>query len=858
MIFKSCIIVITVGAICISTVKALNCNSCTGTDCVTSVGTSVLCSGSSSVEKCYTKFSGYRATQRGCWSALSSSEQGLCPGIDCETCTEDNCNQNSRSTHKCVVCSSSTNADCLSAPTNLQATQCAAPSTDVTENQCFSRMTNGIASRGCVQSQNDITSCTGSPPCETCAGQGCNIGSYQKCVKCSGSACNGAITTSNCDLPSDNCAIVQNNDGTLTKNCEKSLSDTDKSFCGSNPTKCFYCGIDECNKGDINLQTSPKCYTCEGTDCLRSKMEIETCHNIDDSCFTIFDGFNPVRRGCRSALSAQNKATCDNANDVSCDLCTGDVCNLKSRSDHKCQYCSSVVSEGCVASPNSPVQCPAPTTEVSDEGQCYTRVIGNVTERGCLGSAVNALECKSPENCQMCAIQGGTACNTAVFPASRRKCVVGSTRDQYCSDPNDSCVQMMQGTTRSKKCKSAMSATEVAFCQANSNKCDFCSSGDNCNSQDKTFNYLDCLSCDSSTDSRCTSNPGAITTIQQCSSCVTRYSNTSRTVRRGCLTTSEQCQASTSSGDMCSSCTANRCNSAIYPTGRLACYSCQGGSCFSHDSIKLEYCPMYQQGDSCIVQFDSSYQLLRMGCRSSLSTSEATTCSSNSELCKTCSTAECNEPSAHMPRASCVQCNSATDINCIERAQNYEAEPCNDPLNTQCYSRLVMASLTQRGCVSDLDSTSKTQCSQGYRCSLCASASGKCNSQAYPAGWIKCYQCDSSQDASCKNAQTGTVSYCSTYDSANACYTIVQQSGATVRKCSSQSRAVQCAGADRCEVCLFNGCNNRVSTAVMSMNETTTTTTPAPGAANRVIDANLVMVLLLVITFVVRLPVKLC
>ncbi|XP_055538634.1 prion-like-(Q/N-rich) domain-bearing protein 25 [Wyeomyia smithii] len=844
------------GAILLGTTEALNCYSCSGSDCINSatIGQQILCNGVS--EKCYTKFSGYVPTQRGCWSSLAQTEQNACPGNDCEVCTEDSCNLMSRSTHKCTVCSSVLNEKCVSDPSSLTAAQCGAATLDVTDSQCYSRVIGSVTERGCVQSQSDLDICDGSL-CKTCTGENCNNGVYpadrQKCVKCTGAACNAATDTGYCDNPSESCVSVRRSDGTVAKNCESSLAETDKSICQTNSASCSYCVNNECNKGTVDFSASRRCYTCQGTDCLRSSVEIKACQNVDDVCFSLFDGFNPVRRGCKAELSSQDKDVCDDADDVSCELCLTDGCNLNSRQDHQCHYCSSVINGQCITNPNSVVRCPAPTTEVSEEAQCYTRVIGMVTERGCLGTPAADIECKSSENCQMCAIEDGAACNTGIFPADRIKCVVNTASDQYCPNPHDSCVQIMQGITRSKKCQSSMTDAEVSFCQANSNKCDFCT-GNNCNAQDKTFNYLECVSCTSSNDPGCIGNALAISSVVQCTTCVTIYS--SAVVRRGCLsslTTQEQQQCSTQSST-CSTCSTNRCNTAVHPADRLACYTCQEGSCFSHDSIKLEYCPTYQQGDSCMIQMDSSGKLVRLGCKSALSSTQAATCNANADLCKTCTRAGCNQPSKYLPRSSCVQCSSAHDPDCIGKASKLDAEPCSDPLNTQCYSRLLTSSVTERGCVNDLDSAALALCARGTDCSLCSSPTGKCNSLEYPDGWRRCFQCDSTQDSACKNAQTGTAPYCATYSSSDQCYTIVQQDGRTIRKCSPTNPA-ECAGSSRCEVCLFNECNNRISTDITPTVSTTMqppTSTRKPNPASRPGNSLLAVLLSFTVAFCVR------
>ena len=78
-----------------------------------------------------------------------------------------------------------------------------------------------------------------------------------------------------------------------------------------------------------------------------------------------------------------------------------------------------------------------------DDNQTISQ-IGTVTERGCLGSATDADGCDPAENCGTCA---GSGCNTALFPADRRKCVVGSSANQYCPDPWDDCVQIASTTS---------------------------------------------------------------------------------------------------------------------------------------------------------------------------------------------------------------------------------------------------------------------------------------------------------------------------------------------------------------------------------------------------------------------------
>lgn len=777
---------------------------------------------------CFSQFTGYLLTRRGCLSELGDAE---CSGVSCETCNSDYCNENSRSDHTCVTCSSVTDEQCTSNPAGIGATRCAAASIDVTAAQCYSRIIGHVTERGCILSEQAVEACTGES-CATCIGSGCNNVEFptgrQKCVSCGATlACNSDTSTGYCELASDNCVTLQRDDGTYVKSCEGAMTTTDQTFCQANPGKCSYCGMLECNTAELNLATSRKCYQCEGTGCLQTAVDIETCHNSDDVCFSIFDGFNPIYRGCYSQLSESEKLKCDEG-DTDCQLCEEDGCNLDSHVDHKCQYCSSVYDTNCVTAPNNEVRCPAPTTEVSSDAQCYTRVIGSVTERGCLGSAANALECDPTENCETCAIEGGASCNKAIFPEDRIRCVVGSTANTYCPNPSDSCVQIANNGAITKKCESSMTTAEVSFCEANGNKCDFCWA-DNCNQQTATFDYLECYDCDSSVDPHCTTNHTAIDALDHCTTCVTQLTTSTKVLKRGCLSAlsaTEQASCSATSST-CTTCTTNRCNALVYPSDRMSCYSCAEGECHSHEGIALEYCPNYVQGDSCVTRFDSSGSVNWMGCLSSLSTSTQSSCSSSSATCKTCTTAGCNNPAYHIGATSCVQCTSTTDSDCVGGVSSYVVQPCNDPQNVACYSRLTTSGATERGCFNDLSSTYKIRCLAGTDCRMC-NTRARCNSLEFPIQ-IKCHQCDSTTNAECKNAQLGDPTYCSTYNPANKCFTIVQENGDTVRKCGTGTRDATCGTSKQCEQCLFSGCNKRVSTAIMS---TVIAETVVPGKTN--------------------------
>ncbi|XP_308261.5 uncharacterized protein LOC1269618 [Anopheles gambiae] len=819
-------------------IDAKECYTCDGESCVrvSTAGITVTCPNTNDL--CYTQFD--QATllpiKRGC---LTQTEASTCTGDNCVACNiGDLCNEISSPKHQCVVCSSLVEANCLANPTALTAVQCPAPSNvDLTAAQCYSRVIGTVTERGCITTQSDVDRCTGLD-CATCIGTGCNKNEFPadriQCVQCDNAdSCNSdATTAAYCDDVGDVCVTMRRANGNVMKSCKNAMVAADASYCLANPSLCSYCGKKLCNGAPFSASpATTSCYQCEGNGCLKTSVHLASCQLTDDGCFSMFDGFNPSRRGCVSELSQQELAAC---NAPECIRCSESECNLVARADHRCGYCSSVVDSFCVAPASGAlpiVQCPAPTMDVSD-AQCYSKIIGGtVTERGCISSNTDLASCAvDGHDCATCNIENeGAGCNSALFPSDRRRCTIGTTANAYCPNPWDDCVQLLQSGTRKRTCRSSLTAAESTFCASNSNLCQFCST-DNCNAAEVNFNYVECLSCDSSTDARCATNPAALTTFEKCASCATALvtSGGKTTTRRGCLASlpadvSSQCTAT--AGNTCQRCSTNRCNVANFPADRLQCYRCVSPPCISHQDVRLEYCPEYRAGDSCLLETDSIGQLLRLDCRSSLTETELAACTGR---CQTCSTSGCNDPQTLGTSGSCVQCRSSLNSLCRAQALQIAPEPCNNPANAQCYSRLVDG-VTERGCMSDLAATAQSACTRGENCLVCNSRTSNCNTAQYPVAPLGCFQCDSRTDGDgCRAAQTGTAAECPTYDTANKCYTIVQSNGDTVRKCSTLAREVECGTASGCEVCLFSDCNGKVNSAIGNLEPPVRTTTPGP------------------------------
>uniref|UniRef100_A0A182K0L2 DUF753 domain-containing protein n=1 Tax=Anopheles christyi TaxID=43041 RepID=A0A182K0L2_9DIPT len=100
------------------------------------------------------------------------------------------------------------------------------------------------------------------------------------------------------------------------------------------------------------------------------------------------------------------------------------ACNAGNASAIWCFTCSTFNNTNCLV----PIvnillsECP-PSPDVS-EVTCYTRIVGQDVERGCV-TALAPLErdnCALVNNCQLCANENNTACNGDLFPRGRLHC----------------------------------------------------------------------------------------------------------------------------------------------------------------------------------------------------------------------------------------------------------------------------------------------------------------------------------------------------------------------------------------------------------------------------------------------------
>ncbi|XP_043644567.1 uncharacterized protein LOC122614142 [Drosophila teissieri] len=155
-----------------------------------------------------------------------------------------------------------------------------------------------------------------------------------------------------------------------------------------------------------NSAEPPKCYSCEGINCLRTTRQNATvsCSDKLDVCVTIYEDFAVSERGCFSEISLAGQAKCA-AKDDQCQKCSGQLCNNVGRRDFKCIQClgsdSAACNKGATTSLKA-TQCGLPT---SANSYCYVKVVGDQKDslqRGCALSVKEQKACLEDSECSLC------------------------------------------------------------------------------------------------------------------------------------------------------------------------------------------------------------------------------------------------------------------------------------------------------------------------------------------------------------------------------------------------------------------------------------------------------------------------
>lgn len=405
-----------------------------------------------------------------------------------------------------------------------------------------------------------------------------------------------------------------------------------------------------------------------------------------------------------------------------------------------CHTCSN--SEQCDTSPNHSEAClfykPGET--------CVSAIDNNGnTVRGCSSEVI--CDPSDSANCQQCI---GNSCNVVnlkrksdgkpgqwqSLPLSCSACsniedCKVSTRQETCSNEGY-CMTVLdsKGEIMTRGCSNTVETTQASYCDSNSDKCFNCNSN-LCNRAFSLSDVVDCIYCDSETNSDCALNPSAVGRRRKCNgSCMTalrpRANSSVYDLTRSCLDDKEiadQEICSSGSSAECKACSENDCNTALLPEARLSCYSCLGDDCEDPQTLA---CANYKPDDSCFMLFDAASDIVQMGCISDLEDDFVASNINNLYMCSTgdnCNSFD-NMPSSHI----CAECSSDDDEDCaVSPASVPGVSECSALPNTQCFTKVNNNGATQRGCISSLSQSDIVTCLSGSSagCSVCTG--DRCN-----------------------------------------------------------------------------------------------------------------------------------
>ncbi|XP_016928071.2 uncharacterized protein [Drosophila suzukii] len=179
----------------------------------------------------------------------------------------------------------------------------------------------------------------------------------------------------------------------------------------------------EISAGVQNAVDLPKCFSCEGVNCLRTTRQNATvsCSDKLDVCVTIYEDYAVSERGCFSQISLAGQAKCA-AKDDQCQKCSGQLCNNQGRRDFRCIQCTGSDSASCNQGSTASLtasQCGLPT---SANSYCYVKVVGDMKDnlqRGCALSVKEQKSCLEDSECSLCLPDNSSdsvACNNFDLP----------------------------------------------------------------------------------------------------------------------------------------------------------------------------------------------------------------------------------------------------------------------------------------------------------------------------------------------------------------------------------------------------------------------------------------------------------
>ncbi|XP_073835559.1 uncharacterized protein [Musca autumnalis] len=817
----------------------LTCYHCNGTEeCEESTGTFNVCTGNN-LQTCTVVFNSQGIViQRGCSDLVDQT--CIDAGNVCYDCKSTGCNSAKAESDyiNCIFCDAQNDDDCTFNPdTILRTRKChkgcmtALYPRTTDENPVYELM------RTCLDDKNldDRILCETSndSKCRSCSGENCNkdeVGLRKSCYQCQGDECqNAQVQTCRAVMDNDQCFVQFDETGSIVELGCKSKYDPPEVMTLVTEKLLWLCDDDNCNHID-NLPQSQLCTLCNSltdAECATNPESVQsytTCGSLPYSqCYSRVLQSGHTERGCLSNLEDEEFYTClYNTNVTECQSCVGTNCNNKIYPSDRttCHVCSSANSITCETSPDASQVC----LKYIQGDSCVTTIDNNgFTVRGC-GSQISCDESDSA-SCQKC---NENNCNKAnlmrksdakpgfwqklplsCFACSNVDECKSGTSQQTCN-ANEYCMTVFNsnGEVVTRGCSDTVEEEQGSYCDVNHENCFNCNSN-LCNNANALSEYIECVYCDSESNSDCAFKPENVGRRRKCNSaCMTALYPIANSsvygVVRSCLDdkdVNDQNICSSGSNIECKSCSATACNIAQIPESRLSCYSCIGENCVEPDASP---CSKYKPDDQCFILFDDQSDVVQMGCISDL---EDNFVSNNIHRLYTCNSSDNCNGFENIPKTTmCAQCNSNDDEDCASFPQNVPSvTQCTSLPNTQCYTKVNSDGSTERGCVSSLSQSQIISCLSGNDngCSTCEG--DRCNIQIFPVDRRRCHRCNSKDDPECENSpDAGSV--CPVYDNTQFC-TAKLVNGHTYRGCSTE---FQCNNSDKqyCRHCYdSDNCN---------------------------------------------------
>lgn len=260
---------------------------------------------------------------------------------------------------------------------------------------------------------------------------------------------------------------------------------------------------------------------------------------------------------------------------------------------------------------------------VSEFNQCYTILVDNFIQRGCVSkhdqyfpNQESIKECKNPDECEICT--DSNFCNAKPIIDTCIKCTsydgdtscTTKTEAAACSlkrnfTESDGCYLQIDGAKYTRGCMRNLVSSERKLCQEQNANCQSCKYP-NCNLKERFGDQ--CYECNGEKDAECAHTKRVSHTVEcknYTKTCATGIDPNGFT-HRGCY-----------SYDVLNSlfplgyevCPKLLCNSEIFPSYRPKCHQCENDQeCVTLSHNNLAICNVYP--DQCFAYMDNSLYFL--------------------------------------------------------------------------------------------------------------------------------------------------------------------------------------------------------------------------------------------------------